>query len=108
MIEDVLCARNLALEKIAEAGGARDCYGKWIQVNGETQPRDILARVAQFWEMTLVYPAFEIADKTEDFKIMLFQHDGFSVFFAPKKSGGARRSRRLLIATLKSLAYLHH
>ena len=81
----MICSAHeaLHLEKIAEAGGARDCYGKWIQVNGETQPRDILARVAQSWEMKLVYPAFEIADKIEDFKIMLFQHDGFSVFFPP-------------------------
>ena len=84
MIEDLLCARNLALEKIAEAGGAKDCYGNWIPVSDETQPRDILARVAQSWEMKLIYPAFEIADK-KDFKIMLFQHDGFSVFFRPEK-----------------------
>jgi hypothetical protein len=106
LIEDLLCARSLALEKIAETGGAKDCYEKWIQVNGKTQPRDILARVAQCWEMKLVYPAFEITDKTEDFKIMLFQHDGSQSFSVPMKRRGAGRLRRLLIATLKSLGYL--
>jgi len=31
--------------------------------------------------MKLIFPAFALANQTEDFKIMLFQHDGFSVFF---------------------------
>jgi hypothetical protein len=68
LIHNLLCARSLALEKMAEAGKARDGYKKWIQVNNETQPRDILARVAQSWEMKLVYPAFEIADKNRRFQ----------------------------------------
>ncbi len=81
LIRELLEARSLELEKVAEAGGAADCYGKWIEVGDESQPRDILARVAQSWEMKLVFPAFEMANKTDDFKIMLFQYDGFSVFF---------------------------
>ena len=51
----------------------------------------------------LVYPAFEIADKTEDFTIMLFQHDGFSVFFRPEKERWRERIKEVVDNNAKKL-----
>jgi len=53
--------------------------------------------------MKLVYPAFEIADKTEDFKIMLFQHDGFSVFFCPEKERWRTKIKEVIDSNAKKL-----
>jgi hypothetical protein len=103
LIEDLLITRSFELKKVAEAGGATDSYGKWINVADEIQPRDILARIAQSWEMKLIYPAFEIAGKTEDFKIMLFQHDGFSVFFRPEKERWRERIKEVVDNNAKKL-----
>jgi hypothetical protein len=43
--------------------------------------KQILAQLAQSVELKIIYPAFELATDTSDFKIMLFQHDGFAVTF---------------------------
>jgi hypothetical protein len=91
LIGDLLLARSLELKKVAEAGGGENCYGKWIKVNNEVQPRDILAQIAQSWEMKLIFPAFELANQTEDFKIMLFQHDGFSVHFRRRDDAWSKK-----------------
>ena len=74
-------ARNVALETIAAEGGAMTCYNDWLAVTEERQPRDIMAEVAQAWEMKLIYPAFELASTSSDFKITLYQYDGFCVHF---------------------------
>ena len=91
LIRDLLSARSFELDNIARAGGGTTCYGKWLKVNEEVHPRDILAQVAQSWEMKLIFPAFELADKTEDFKIMIFQHDGFSVHFTRRPEDWRKR-----------------
>jgi len=57
------------------------CYNDWRPVNEERQPRDIMAEIAQAWEMKLIYPAFELAQQTREFTIALYQYDGFSVHF---------------------------
>ena len=58
LIKTLLNARDAALETIYWEGGAMTCYNKWLAVGGERQPRDIMAEVAQAWEMKLIYPAF--------------------------------------------------
>jgi hypothetical protein len=53
--------------------------------------------------MKLVYPAFEIADKIEDFKIMLFQHDGFLVFFRPEKERWRTKIKEVIDSNAEKL-----
>jgi len=81
LIRDVLVAREEALQQVMEDGGAQTCYGKVLQIGGELQPRDILAQVAQSWEMKLIYPAFLLTADNPYCKIMLYQFDGFSTQF---------------------------
>jgi hypothetical protein len=81
LIQALLDARDVALETIAAEGGAMTCYGEWKPVTEERQPRDIMAEIAQAWEMNLIYPAFELARQTREFTITLYQYDGFSVNF---------------------------
>jgi len=81
LIKTLLNARDIALETIGVENGAMNCYNKWLAVGGERQPRHIMAEVAQAWEMKLIYPAFELAQTTSDFRITLYQYDGFSVHF---------------------------
>jgi len=85
LIVALLNARDEALEKIAAAGGQENCYGMWRPVTKESQPKHIMADIAQAWEMKLIYPAFELAQRTRDFTITLFQHDGFSVHFTKQE-----------------------
>jgi len=84
-------SRDIALEQIAEEGGGMTAYGRWLRITGEREPRDIMAEVAQSWEMKLIYPAFDLARKTSDFTITLFQHDGISVQFTRRSEQWKRR-----------------
>jgi len=103
LIQDLLHARSLELHKVGCAGGAVNCYGKWIKVNEEVHPRDILAQIAQSWEMKLIFPAFELATKTEDFRIMVFQHDGFSVHFTRRPEEWRKRIESVVNDQAKAL-----
>jgi hypothetical protein len=103
LIRELLHARSIELEKIAHSGGAQTCYGKWIKVGNEIQPRDILAQIAQSWEMKLIFPAFQLAAQTEDFKIMIFQHDGFSVHFTRRPEQWRERIQSVVNERAKAL-----
>jgi hypothetical protein len=50
-----------------------------------------------------LYPAFELANKTEDFKIMLFQHDGFSVFLRRYEEGCRNNIKAAIDANARKL-----
>jgi hypothetical protein len=90
MIEALIAARNRMAKEAAKAGGVTNCFGRFIPVmtksdfpdEDKAEPHQALALVAQAQELQLMLPAFELADRyREDFKIVLFQHDGFSVKF---------------------------
>jgi len=91
LILALLNARDNALQTIAANGGGENCYCQWEALTEERQPRDIMAAIAQAWEMKLVYPVFEVAQRTHDFKITLFQHDGFVIHFTQRQELGMRR-----------------
>ncbi len=81
LLRSLLAARELALEGISKDGGAETCFGKWIGLDADRDAPKVMAEVAQAWEMKLIFPAFQLARRTPDFTITLFQHDGFSVCF---------------------------
>lgn len=91
IIKALLDARDVALERIAEEGGAMNCYNHWRPVTDKRRPRKIMAEIAQAWEMKLIYPAFELAQQTSEFTITLYQYDGFSVSFARRPNLWKRR-----------------
>src|SRR5204863_7675330 len=93
-INDLIDAQKRALHEIVQDGGAWDCYGRWLNLGEGVEPRDVLAQKAQSLEMHLVFPAFALARGTDDFKIMLFQHDGFSILFWRNEKTWRRRIER--------------
>ena len=44
----------------------------------------MLAQISQSVEMKLLLPVIDLAMTTKDFRVMLWQHDGFSVSFHSK------------------------
>lgn len=96
LIEAVFRTREIELLRIAKVGGGFDAYNQWISVEGDRQPRDIMASVAQSWEMKLIFPAFLLASQTRDFTITLFQHDGFSVNFRRRKDLWKKRIENVI------------
>ena len=74
--------RELMSEKVKRDRGAKDCFGQWIATTKEVQPRKVLAQLSQAREMQLLLPAIDLATKRKnEFKIALWEHDGFSVHF---------------------------
>ncbi len=96
LIQALLNARDVALETIAAEGGAMTCYREWKPVTEKRQPRDIMAEIAQAWEMNLIYPAFELARQTREFTITLYQYDGFSVNFTRRPELWKQRIQELI------------
>ena len=95
-------ARENAIHKIQSHGYGETIFGKRIPVETVLKPAkkgkkgtksystkakestnitSILAQQAQAMEFLLIQPAFELAATANDFDIVLFQHDGFSVAY---------------------------
>ena len=98
LIRDVLLAREEALQHVIADGGARTCYGKALEIAGELQARDILAQLAQSWEMKLIYPAFALTAVNPYCKIVLYQFDGFSAQFTRRPAGWTGRIKEAIDA----------
>jgi hypothetical protein len=81
IIKILLNARERALHAVEQKGGELTPYGKWCPVTEERLAHNVMAEVAQAWEMKLIYPAFALARETDEFKIALYQFDGFSAHF---------------------------
>jgi hypothetical protein len=56
-------------------------FGEWIPYVESDGAKSVLAQLAQATEMALLLPAVELAEGTDEFQILLWQHDGFSVSF---------------------------
>jgi len=80
----ILQAREKQFALIKKNGGARDCFGRWISLDSAPSHRSVLAQVSQARELQLLEPVIEMANKEakkdrSEFRIVLWQHDGFSV-----------------------------
>jgi hypothetical protein len=96
LIGDVLLAREEALQHVIADGGARTCYGKALEIAGELKARDILAQLAQSWEMKLIHPAFASTADNPYCKVMLYQFDGFSAQFTRRATGWTDRIKEAI------------
>ena len=101
LVRELLKVRKRELDRIIQQRGATDCFGNWIPLGpspkGGPNHRMILALCAQARELDLLQPVFYLAKEKGDFKIMIWQHDGFCVAFddASKKE---RRIRQIVKA----------
>lgn len=91
LIQAIFRERQVEMDRIRMARGAYDAYGTWLPIQGTRWARDVMAAVAQSWEMKLIFPVFLLAAKTREFTITLFQHDGFSVNFRRRKDAWKNR-----------------
>ena len=82
LIGPVLVERRKRMRKVINGGGAVDCFGRRIACKGRQDVRSVMAQLSQAQEMKLLLPAIELAKKRADeFTIVLWEHDGFSVHF---------------------------
>lgn len=84
IIDSLYQMRDIKLDEIEKAGGAKDIYGRWIAVDPKKKVsrRSVMSQLAQAVELKLLMPVLDIAESaTEEFVITLWQHDGFSVAF---------------------------
>jgi hypothetical protein len=93
LIIELLSARDKALTAIEANGGAETPYGKWCAVSGSRKPREVMAEVAQAWEMKLLMPVFKMAKTTKDFQVTVYQFDGVTVQFTRRAEQWKRRIR---------------
>lgn len=85
-IAKVLHQRRLMTKAIIEAKDILDCFGQTIACTGKDDVRSAMAQLSQAQEMALLLPAVDLAKKRKgEFKIVLWEHDGFSVHFTRKK-----------------------
>lgn len=84
LIKVIWRARREQLSKIRKNDGATNCFGKFISTK-EFSPKSILAQLAQAYEINLLYPALKLAKLDKRFHIVLWQHDGFSVYCLRKE-----------------------
>ena len=89
-------ARELRMKEINDADSVETIFGKVIQIKGSKLSngapddlrkgciRRVMAEQAQAIELYLMLPVLDLAKKTKDFSITLFQHDGCSINFANK------------------------
>jgi hypothetical protein len=93
LISRLYAAREQQLQRIRKAGGAYDCYGKWVSVyeaeerhgRRRRNPRSVLAILAQAVEFKLLVPVLRIATTSQDFYITQWAHDGFCLAFVDQR-----------------------
>lgn len=84
IIKVILKKRNKMLNQIRTDKGIVDIYGVWLPINKYQKEPSVLAQYMQAIELHLVYPVIELAKSTEQFQVMIFQHDGFSILIRDK------------------------
>ena len=85
LMTELLQGRQERLTRIRAEGGIRDAFGQRITLDdrkrrGHTTPHNsLLAHEAQAYEFLLMRPALEFAERNEEFRMLLWLHDGMYV-----------------------------
>lgn len=84
LVTQIRKARNKEIERIRINLGATNAFGHFYSMATlHCSPLSILAGVVQSYELKLLFPCFQLAMQQlrsrHGFKIVLFQHDGFSI-----------------------------
>lgn len=84
IIKALYRGRQRMIKQIENNGGAYLIDGTWLSIK-ENTTISILAQMAQAVELEAIYEAYQLASTTNDFTIMLHQHDGISISFNNRK-----------------------
>ena len=104
-------ARQVEMNKILSAGFGDTCFGKRILVNFDNNKktaasiRSILAQQAQAVEMDLLLPVVKLAVESNQYDVLLWQHDGFSVVFRDKQRKELWKNRISKVVESKAAEY---
>lgn len=98
IVRDMYEGRERFKASIVENNGARGYYGEWFSLD-QHKVNTILSHVATSYEMALIAPIFELANKTDDFIITLYQFDGVSIHVMQKS-----RQQQVLARISKAVA----
>ncbi len=86
LVDSIYQAREEQQARVWEAGGMRDCYGRWLpatsRAKGHSTPRSVLAQAMQASEMQLLAPIIHAAREqtgNRGFRLTAWQHDGVSI-----------------------------
>ena len=85
LIKDLYEAREEYYQICLNQGFVMDVYGAIHQVTRQNL-RSKVSRVSQSVEQFLIYSIYELTNQTDDFSIMLNQHDGVSIKFHDEKT----------------------
>jgi len=85
LVEIILKARTRYMETIINQGYVVDPFFVVHEVN-KKNVLSIMAREAQSYEQVLLYPVYQLLNETDDFSIVLLQHDGLSVNFTKEET----------------------
>jgi hypothetical protein len=106
LVQAMCEARAAQFETIITDGGAENCFGRWLSPplkwnarcrHWRPNLRSVLAQLAQAWELRLLLPVLNLARTTDQFRIMLWVHDGVYVDFRDQ-SRAQFWSRRIIAA----------
>lgn len=105
VIEDLLRGRDEELGRLLREGRAVDVFGRELLVADQEEARSVAAQLAQAVELAILLPVIEIAEASDDFDVVLWQHDGFSVAVRDK-SKEARIIKRIEASVSETAAAL--
>lgn len=117
VVKSLLRRRSERMRAVHQRGGAEDCFGRWLPCHDRRGAASILAQQAQATELRLLLPALDLTEqeaarssaigKAPDFRIVLWQHDGFSVSFSDrsKQARHAGRIQAVVDAECQRLGY---
>ena len=104
LLQELFSARQMQLDRIVAAGGATDCFGTWYPVEQvdvdastpEEGARSVLASIMQAWELRLLEGIIRDACNEHDkkrpkYRILAWQHDGFTVDIDKDRRGSIER-----------------
>ena len=95
LLVKVFAHRSYWAAHYAKKGRANDCFGRTFSCPTKRAATKVLPLLAQSTEMKLLLPALDLARKRpNDLRIMLWEHDGFSVQFRrdEKRNEGTKRA----------------
>lgn len=81
IVRGILERRREILRGLAAGHEFADAFGRKLVAADAKTARSAVAQHSQSQEMQLLLPAFALAERTNDFRIVLWEHDGFSVHF---------------------------
>lgn len=105
IVRGILERRREILRGLAAGHEFADAFGRKLVATDAKTARSALAQHSQSQEMQLLLPVFTLAERTNDFRIVLWEHDGFSVHFYRRAESNIERILEAVNRECRRLGY---